>query len=210
MRKGLVAIGATVLAVLAPAGVSSATHQENGNQGSPRDFVVGGGTIGSNNGTIFGATQVAFGAQGGPTMVDRSQDPEVIFGDPVTGHFRSGGELLDPQGGTNPTEFQLEGPVTCLNVKGNEARLIYPVKRGSSELMEQSEIFIFLKDNRKPGEADRPKDTVGFKILEDETPEDDPPSERDGECDTDDMGATSNLEKGDITVHEAIPEEDSP
>ena len=186
MRKGLVAIGATVLAVLAPAGVSSATHQENGNQGSPRDFAVGGGTSGD--------TRVAFGAHGGPSAL-------LGGGDPVTGHFRSGGSVLGA-GPDDPTEFQLEGPVTCLNVKGKQARLIYPVKRGSPEDMEQSEIFIFLEDNRKPGEADRRKDRVGFKILDDETPNDDPPSEQDEECDTGDMGATSELEKGDITVHE--------
>ena len=192
MKKGLIAIGATVVAVLAPVAVSSASHQENGEQGSPRDFAVGSGSSGD--------TRVGFAAHGGPTDLSGG-------GDPVTGHFRSGGSVLKLPDGTDVGEFQLEGPVTCLNVKGNQARLIYPVKQGRPEFMEQSEIFIFLEDNRKPGEADgqKDRDRVGFKILpdEDETPDDDPPSEQDGECDTEDEGATSELEKGDITVHDA-------
>jgi len=196
MRKGLVAIGATVLAVLAPAGVSSATHQENGNQGSPRDFAVGGGTSGD--------TRVGFGAHGGPTLALGGRDP-------VTGHFRSGGSVLKLPDGTDVGEFQLEGPVTCLNVKGNQARLIYPVKQGRPEFMESTEIFIFLEDNRKPGEADGPRDKIGFGILPDLNDPDDPPSEQDVGCLLPFTGATSDLEKGDITVHDAIPEEgDSP
>ncbi len=185
MRKGLVAIGATVLAVLAPAGVSSATHQENGNEGSPRDFAVGGGTSGD--------TRVGFAAHGGPTDLSGG-------GDPVTGHFRSGGSVLGA-GPDDPTEFQLEGPVTCLNVEGNQARLIYPVKRGSPELMEQSEIFIFLEDN----EANGRKDRVGFEILPDTNDPDDPPSEQDVGCLQPFTGVTSELEKGDIKVHDATP-----
>jgi len=186
MRKGLIAIGATVLAVLAPAGVSSATHQQN--EGSPRDFAVGAGTSGD--------TRVAFGAHGGPT-------PALGGGDPVTGHFRSGGSVLELPDGTDVGEFQFEGPVTCLNVQRNKAFLIYPIKQGRPEFMESMEIFISVQDNGKPGEDGGLKDKIGFTILPDSTPDDDSPSEQDVGCLPPNPGVPSELEKGDITVHDA-------
>jgi len=141
--------------------------------------------------------RVAFAAHGGPTTL-------LGGGDPVTGHFRSGGSALG-LGSGDPTEFQFEGPVTCLNVSGDEARLIYPVKQGRPEAFQKMEIFIYVKDNGKPGKSEGPRDLIGFKIVPVDTTDDDPPSEQDTGCDTLETGFPMPLEKGDITVRDETP-----
>jgi hypothetical protein len=95
----------------------------------------------------------------------------------VTGHFRAGG-AFDPAG---LSKFQQEGPVTCLVVEGNEARLVYPIKRATPEPSEDLEVLIFLEDNGRP-EQGQPADRIGFAEIPDESPDDDPPSEQDSEC----------------------------
>jgi hypothetical protein len=186
MRKGLVAIGATVLAVLAPAGVSSATHQEGEGQGSPRDFAVGAGTSGN--------MRVAFAAHGGPSPAD------------VTGHFRSGGSVLGVRPPSDdPTAFQFEGPVTCLVVGGDEARLFYPIKQaGPDQPGESTGVLIFLRDNGKPQNG-QPVDEIGFVFpVLDETPSSDPSSEQDTSCVAPAITpALLPLDKGDFTIHDA-------
>jgi len=187
MRKGLIAIGATAFAVLAPTGVSIASDDPGNGQGPPRDSAIGSGTSGN--------MKVAFAAFGGPSPAD------------VTGHFRSGGSILGIKPRPDdPTAFQLEGPVTCLNVKGNEARLVYPVKQGKPEAMENSEIYIFVHDAGKPEQGQSSNDEIGFEILPDTTtPGDDPPSEQNADCNLPFTGGTSKLDKGDITVRDATP-----
>ncbi len=126
----------------------------------------------------MGAQHVGFAAHGGPTTFDLLTG---FGGDPVTGTFRAGGEFVDPQGGNNElVEFQQVGPVTCLVVAGNKARLVYPLKQAKPETNEVNEVIIFLKDSGNPsgGQPDR----IGFLELPDETPDSDPPSEQDQEC----------------------------
>jgi len=140
--------------------------------GGPQDFAVGGGTTSASE--LTGVQHVDFAAQGGPTTFT---NPPIIGGPPVTGHFRAGGEF-DPAG---VTEFQQEGPVTCLVVDGNRARLVYPLKQATPETNEALEVLIFLEDKGRPADGD-PRDEIGFVLLPDENPLDDPPSERDSEC----------------------------
>lgn len=135
----IVATAATLAALLVLAGAASASHQENGGQGSPRDFAIGTG--------LNEIGRVSFAAHGGPSPAE-----------PVTGHFHAKGELP----GTG--EFDLEGPVTCLTVVGNpagpdEAGLFYPVR--DPDPLEPEGVFIFLRDNGNPGGGDQP-DQIGF------------------------------------------------
>jgi len=123
-------------------GAAGASHQENGSNGSPRDFAVG--TAQS------GEMKVAFSAHGGPGTED------------VTGHFRAGGALAD-LGMEEVGEFQFLGPVTCLVVDGNRAGLFYPINQAKTdpdeleEGFEEMGVFIFLKDGGK-----QDSDEVGF------------------------------------------------
>jgi hypothetical protein len=91
-----------VVALLAwlvvPAG-ALASHNEGGGQGSSRDFAVG---TGENE-----IGRVSFAAHGGPSLL----------GGPVTGHFHA-------KGATPLGPFNIDGPVTCLNVIGREAGLL--------------------------------------------------------------------------------------
>ncbi len=193
------AVLALLSTLIAPA-VAGASHQ--GAAGPPRDFAVGGGFTGAQR-SPSGAQQVGFAAFGGPTTFVDPLTP-VFGGDPVTGHFRAGGEFLDPQGGNNELiEFQQEGPVTCLVVEGNKARLVYPLKQAKPEANEANEVLIFLEDNGNP-ENGRPTDMIGFALLADETPTDDPPSEQDSGCVAPlESPVMSTLSRGNITIHEA-------
>ena len=140
---------------------------------------------------------VDFAAQGGPTTFT---NPPIIGGPPVTGHFRAGGEF-DPAG---VTEFQQEGPVTCLVVDGNRARLVYPLKQATPETNEALEVLIFLEDKGRPADGD-PRDEIGFVLLPDEDPLDDPPSERDSECVFPPKVPSefTPLQKGNFTIHDS-------
>lgn len=192
--KRLVATGATLLftLLLVPGG-AGASHGSG--PGGPRDFAVGGGTTGSSSDPTS-VQHVDFAASGGPTTFDPFAG---IGGDPVTGHFRADGAF--DQAGV--TEFQQEGPVTCLVVDGNRARLIYPNKQATPEMNENLEVLIFLEDNGGPVNG-QPSDRIGFALIDDETPNDDPPSEWDWEC----IAPTQTpvmvtLEKGNFTIHDA-------
>lgn len=194
-RRVMMGVLALVLA-LAPAGVAAASHSAEG--GPTRDFAVGGGFTGSESNDPAGAQHVGFAAFGGPTAFG------LLTGDPVTGHFRAGGEFLDPQGGDNElVEFQQEGPVTCLVVDGNRAWLVYPLKQARPEANEANEVLIFLEDNGNPQNGE-PVDRIGFAVLPDETPFDDSASEQDDECVLLPVPVTTaKLTRGNFVVHEA-------
>jgi hypothetical protein len=199
-------VAAPVIAMLTlllfPA-LAGASHRAG--PGGPRDFAVGGGTTG-NRSDPTGVQHVDFAASGGPTTFG----PIVGFGcDPVTGHFRAGGEFDR----TGLREFQQGGPVTCLVVEptpdGARARLVYPLKRATastkafSELLEDSEVLIFLEDNGPPKNG-RSVDKIGFELLPDAlSPDEDPPSEQDSECvapgPPDEF---TTLTKGNFTIHD--------
>lgn len=190
---------ATVAAVALLPALAGAGPEDDG--GPPRDSAVGGGFTGDQR-DPFGAQQVGFAAFGGPTTFNSATG--AFGGDPVSGHFRAGGEFLDPQGGNNEVaEFQQEGPVTCLVVEDNTARLVYPIKQGKPEANEANEVLIFLEDNGKPDNG-RPVDRIGFAELTDETPTDDSPSEQDNECVAQaESPVMSTLSKGNFTIRDA-------
>lgn len=198
MKRPL-AIAALLVVTVALSGTASASHQGDG--GPPRDFVTGGGTVGDESSAPLGEQHVAFGASGGPTTFDPITG---IGGDPVTGHFTAVGEFLNLPG-SDATRFQQEGPVSCLVVDGNRASLVYPVKQGrfdpAGEVNEGSDVLISLEDNGTPRKGE-PRDRIGFAVLTDETPEDDPPSEQDQECVTMQPPPTSPLEEGNFTIHD--------
>ena len=196
-RTRITAAIALLLLTLGLPAVAGATHQGPG--GPPRDFAVGGGTVGDESADPFGVQHIAFAAFGGPTLFSAFTG---FAGDPVSGHFRAGGEFVDPEGGDNEIgEFQQEGPVTCLVVQGRQARLVYPNKQARPETNEAFDTVIFLQDNGRS--ADVP-DTVGFAVVPDETPADDPPSEQDDECIAPlQSPVMSPLTNGDITIHDA-------
>jgi hypothetical protein len=183
-----------VALVLFPA-LAAASHGSG--PGGPQDFAVGGGTTGDRQDPT-GVQHVDFAARGGPTTLGAPGS-----GDPVTGHFRAGGAF--DQAGL--TTFQQEGPVTCLVVDGNRARLVYPVKNattaaeGGAEVLEASEVLFFLEDNGPPKNG-QPVDKIGFELLPDETPAEDPPSEQDTECIAPSPPPTFQLTKGNLTVHD--------
>jgi hypothetical protein len=193
--KPWTAITAVALsAVFALPGVAAASG------GSPRDSAVGSGTVGGKS-SPTGEQHVAFAAFGGPTTLTGiiNGDPltGIIGGDPVTGHFRAGGDFGDPL-----TAFQQEGPVTCLVVEGNQARLVYPNKQAKPEANEAFATLIFLEDNGKARNGESP-DRIGFALVPDSTPDDDPPSEQDGECVPPVESPTMQLTQGDFTIHDA-------
>lgn len=173
MSRALRMAAFTALAVLMSIGVASASHQDNGNDGSPEDFAVGTGKSGD--------MQVAFSAHGGPGTED------------VTGHFRAGGAILDGPGNEEVGAFQFLGPVTCLVVDGNRAGLFYPIKQAKTdpeeleEGFERSGVFIYLKDGGKQG-----SDELGFAGPV--------PLENAPACT---LGPTEPIDKGNITVHDA-------
>src|ERR671914_177985 len=113
----------SLVGALALAAGASASHQTGAGQGSPRDFAVGSG--------MSEIGRVSFAAHGGPSPLE-----------PVAGHFHAKGEFP----GTG--EFNLQGPVTCLMVAGNEAGLFYPVR--DPDPNEPHGVFIFLRDNGNP------------------------------------------------------------
>ena len=198
MKRTLAASAAALALTLAVPGVAAASH--NGNSGPPRDFAVGGGFTGDQSSNDpFGAQRVGFSAQGGPTAFDLLTG---FSGDPVKGQFLAQGEFVDTDG--NATMFQQEGPVTCLVVEGNRARLVYPLKQARPEANEVNEVLIFLEDNGNPSSGE-PRDRIGFEILPDETPNDDPPSEQDQECVPSQQGTPlmSTLTEGNFTIHDA-------
>jgi hypothetical protein len=188
--KPWTAITAVALsAVFALPGVAAASG------GSPRDSAVGSGTVGGKS-SPTGEQHVAFAAFGGPTIFDPLNG--IFGGDPVTGHFRAGGDFGSPL-----TAFQQEGPVTCLVVEGNQARLVYPNKQAKPEANEAFATLIFLEDNGKARNG-QSRDRIGFALVPDSTPNDDPPSEQDGECVAPVKSPTMmTLTKGDFTIHDA-------
>lgn len=176
----------TIVAVLATTIVSSVVATSPAAAGGPRDSVVGAGTVGDKS-SPTGQQHVAFAAFGGPT---------TLFGtEPVTGHFLARGDFGSPL-----TAFRQEGPVTCLVVSGNTARLVYPNKQVSGASNDQFDVIISIEDNGRPqGGASR--DRIGFAMVLDETPDEDPPSERDTQC-LAPLPATMPLTRGDFTVRD--------
>ena|SRR5215211_5032587 len=172
-----------LLGLLLLPGIAGASHASGA--GGPQDFAVGGGTFGNPS---TGVQHVDFAASGGPSPSE-----------PVTGHFRAGG-AFDPLG---ITEFQQEGPVTCLVVQGHEARLVYPIKHATPPTNEDAEVLIFIRDNGPPPENGQPRDQLGFVLLPDESTDEDPPSEQDSECIPPVNLALSEVQEGNFTVHDA-------
>ncbi len=185
MRRFAAIAAVAALGLLVAAGVATASHQNEEKGGSDRDFAVGGGRSGDDQGP-FGETTVGFAAHGGPSGQADS--------DPITGHFTSNGEFLLETDG-NATAFTLEGPVTCLVVDGNEARLFYPVKQSRPDQNEVTGVLISLKDNGDLKDGD-PPDEVGFALVPEEAP-------GDSACVLPSPPATDELEKGNFTVHDA-------
>jgi hypothetical protein len=179
---------------------AAASGSHAGGAGGPQDFAVGGGTTGDRS-EPTSVQRVDFAARGGPTTFDLANG---FGGDPVTGHFRAGG-AFDAAGAT---EFEQEGPVTCLVVDDNRARLVYPNKNATPESNEALEVLIFLEDNGPPVNGE-PVDRLGFVLIpdetlfEDETPNEDPPSEQDHECIAPLVNpAMFTLRKGNFTIHD--------
>jgi hypothetical protein len=192
MKPGIAAAAIALTTSLGVPALGVASHA--GGSGGPKDFAVGGGTTG-NPSEPTGVQRVDFAASGGPTTFD----PIGGFGgDAITGHFRAGG-AFDQEG---LSAFQQEGPVTCLVVDGNHARLVYPNKNATPESNEELEVLIFLEDNGPPVNG-QPMDKLGFVLLPDETPADDPPSEQDSECAlSSTTPALFTLQKGNFTIHD--------
>ncbi len=176
-----------VVAVLATAIVSGGMAVPPAVAGGPRDSVVGAGTVGDKS-SPTGQQHVAFAAFGGPTTLT-----PLAGAEPVTGHFLARGDFGSPL-----TAFRQEGPVTCLVVSGNTARLVYPNKEASPESNEAFDTIISIEDNGRP-QGGKSRDRIGFALVPDETPTEDPPSERDTEC-LGPLTATSTLTQGDFTV----------
>jgi hypothetical protein len=153
---------------------------------SARDFAVGGGTFGKPSDPT-GVQHVAFAASGGPS-------PSL----PVRGHFQAHG-AFDLAGAT---AFRQEGPVTCLVVEGNQARLVYPNRHARPEPNAAMEVLIFLEDNGPPRNG-RPVDRLAFVLIPDESPDSDAPSEVDDECIPPPVTPTFvTLEKGNFTIRD--------
>ncbi len=185
----------TVITAFALSSVLAVSSVAGASGGSSRDSAVGSGTVGDKS-SPSGEQHVAFAAFGGPTTVNPLTG--IIGGDPVTGHFRAGGDFGSPM-----TAFQQEGPVTCLVVNGNRARLVYPNKQAKPEANEAFDTLIFLEDNGKARNGQSP-DRMGFALVPDSTPSDDPPSERDGECVAPlQSPVMMPLTRGDFTIHDA-------
>jgi hypothetical protein len=197
MNRAVTAAAIAMFTLLLVPGLAAGSHGSG--PGGPRDFAVGGGTTGTPSDPT-GVQHVDFAASGGPTTFD----PFTGFGgDRVTGHFRAGG-AFDQDGVL--TEFQQEGPVTCLVVEGNSAQLVYPNKHATPEGNENLEVLIFLEDKGEPKNG-QPSDEIGFALLPDESPDDDPSSEQDSECAVPPVPPVTpaffTLEKGNITIHDA-------
>jgi hypothetical protein len=193
MKRVLAAAALALSTLLLVPAVAAGSHSSGA--GGPRDFAVGGGTLGTPSDPT-GVQHVDFAASGGPTTFDPFSG---IGGEPVTGHFRAGGAF--DQAGV--TAFDQEGPVTCLVVAGNRATLVYPNKHARPEMNADLEVLFFAEDNGPPvnGQA---VDRIGFALIPDETPDDDPPSEQDSECVLPPVTPTLfTLEKGNITIHDA-------
>ena len=194
MNRAVAAGAMALVAIASIPALASASH--TGGAGGPRDFAVGGGTTGTPSDPT-GVQHLDFAASGGPTTFDPLSG---VGGEPVAGHFRAGGAF--DQAGL--TAFQQEGPVTCLVVEDNRARLVYTNKQATpAETLEPLEVLIFLEDNGPPTHG-QPADRVGFVLLPDETPDDDPPSEQDSECVAPTVTPTMfTLQKGNFTIHDA-------
>jgi hypothetical protein len=201
VHQVIAAVIATFALLLFPA-LADASHGPG--RGGPRDFAVGRGTT-VNPSDPTAVQQVDFAASGGPTTFR----PVVGFGgDPVAGHFQTGGEF--DQSGLR--RFQQEGPVTCLVVEatpqGARARLVYPIKWATastdefSELLEGSEVLVFLEDNGRPKNG-QPVDKIGFEVLPDAlSPNKDLPSEQDSECVAPRSPPPLARAKGNFTIHD--------
>ncbi len=185
----------TAVAAVALSSVLAVPSVAGASGGSPRDSAVGSGTVGGKS-SPSGEQHVAFAAFGGPTTFNPLTP--IIGGDPVTGHFRAGGDFGSPM-----TAFQQEGPVTCLVVDGNRARLVYPNKQAKPEANEAFDTLIFLEDNGKAHNG-QSRDQVGFALVPDSTPNNDPPSEQNAECVAPlQSPVMMPLTQGDFTIHNA-------
>jgi hypothetical protein len=120
--------------------------------------------------------RVSFAAHGGPPPLE------------VTGHFHAKGEF--PPG----NEFNIEGPVTCLDVTGRDAGLFYPV-RDPERPGEPDGVFIYLRDNGNRAQGD-PPDEIGF-LLVPPTPIPVPLS-----CPFLELVPRSAIDRGNFTIHD--------
>ena len=170
---------ATVTTAILAGGIAGPAAAEG-----PRESVVGAGTVSDRQ-------HVAVAAFGGPTTLARLSDP-------VTGHFLARGDF-----GLPDTEFRQEGPVTCLNVQGNLARLVYPNKEANPEFNEAFDVVISILDNGRP-QGGESVDKIGFAVVADETAGEDGPSEQDVGCFALVPPPTSTLTQGDFTVRNVV------
>jgi hypothetical protein len=167
MNRIATAAALSLVGALALIAGASASHQPGGGQESSRDFAVGTG--------LNEIGRVSFAAHGGPSPIE-----------PVTGHFHAKGEFP----GTG--EFDLQGPVTCLMVAGNEAGLFYPVR--DPDPNEPHGVFIFLRDNGNPTGGDQP-DEIGFVPIA--GPITVPPA-----CPPVPPATLFDLDRGNVTIHD--------
>ena len=182
-RRSRVRVFAAALTTVIAAGAMAGPAAADG----PRDSVVGAGTVGDDE-QFTGEQHVAFAAFGDTRLLAPPFDA-----DPVTGHFLARGDILG-------RPFQQEGPVTCLVVDGRTARLVYPVKQATPDTNEGADVLISIFDGGRPRGGESP-DRISFALFDDETPDQDPPTEQDAQCLVP-VPATSRLTQGDFTVRD--------
>ena len=168
----------TLLGALWLPAAAAGSHSEH--PGGPRDFAVG-----SAKNTFLP----------NPPFADFLPNHLMVSahgtGPDVTGHVRAKGEL--------PTDFKLEGEVTCLRVEGDKAAIKYRFKHaeGSAEPLEGGGVQVFVWDRH--GEApdantfDPPQPAVVFQTNE-------------RFCDSPNSRAGYDpVDSGNYTVHQAPP-----
>ena len=78
------------------------------------------------------------------------------------------------------------------------------VKEATPDTNEILEVLITIEDNGRPQNGES-RDHIGFAPIEDETPDEDPPSEQDNECVAPVPQSMSRLTQGDFTVRDVQP-----
>lgn len=160
--------------MLATSNVARATHSSGMNPG--HDFAVGGGRH-LNFGTGPGFTNEGFAAQSGPS----GEDPK--------GHvsFNS----------SDPGSGKAQGHVTCLNVVGNEAFILWTQEKAGEPVPEGTVILLHVVDNGRPsdGVPDLIRNSFDPFIF---------PATPERPCGTPVLPPVL-LEQGNITVHDGLP-----
>ena len=182
--RGALAACAIAFASLAPAAAGADDNGSGDTDG--RDFVVG-----------AGSSEFALGAVGEASFaLWATSDPSSAR---PAGYVTSRG---DPDGPGPMQPFTARGPVTCLRVDGNRATIKWRIEHGtgSAEPFEGGGVQSFVEDNgqrRRGNPPDRaaldPPQPAGVFDLNARL------------CEDPDTRATYDpLERGDVTVHDAV------